>query len=224
MIATANREGLLWRLWCAVLLVLGIAACEGSGWWIWHRSACNALRTDPQERLGVMRGPDGLLLKTVQTDQAVNEVLARLLSETPAAVQARVSIVHNGTVSLAGMHLLHFSTIAALAAPGSEASPMLQNQPLSQWKDFLGALIDKPHCVLKSVGDLTDREWIERMRGRGTETLIACGIFSPRGQFLGSLFTNFARLTDLPTDRRAILERHQRAAAAIGAALLLSHE
>lgn len=217
---------------CAALLAMVVCAWGGSTWWLLRYQGdvlfagrrASALLTNAEEQLHRLRDQalaraQAELLAAAKSDRLVMGVLARLLSETPAAARVRVALVHDGTVSLAAMHMMHFSTTHALAAPGYDPGEMLQDQPLSRWSDFLAAIIAKPGCVLKRTGEMTDPVAVARMRAHGTDVVIICGIFSPGRQFIGAMFTSFDRLGYLPADLTAIMARNQRAAAEIGTAV-----
>jgi hypothetical protein len=180
------------------------------------------------ERLNVLRSPDGLI-KTVRADHAIDEVLHHFVADTPAIAYARVSIVHGGAscqghacdmMPLQQMDLLHFSTIASVAAPGWPPMAMPQNHPLAEVRDYVVPVFAKPTCVVVKTADLQDSATAARIGSAGIGVVIDCSIFSPRNRFLGMFYANFHSLADLPADLSAIETRQRQAAAAVGRALV----
>jgi tripartite-type tricarboxylate transporter receptor subunit TctC len=170
----------------------------------------------------VLRTDDGRLAKMVAADTTIDAVLHRFVDETPAIAYARVSIVHNGTMLMENIHLLHFSTIASVAAPSWPPMAMPQNHPLAEVRDFVAPVLEHPGCAVIRTNGLSDPATAARLLDARVGVVIDCSIFSPKGQFLGMLYANFRTMADLPSDLSAIMVRQRQAAAAIGAALVAS--
>lgn len=173
------------------------------------------------ERLNVIRLPDGLA-KTVEADQTIDDLLRRFVAQTPAIAYARVSIVHNGTVAIDNLHLLHFSTIASVGAPGWPTMAMPQNHPLAEVRDYVVPVFARPSCAIIKTTDAQTTETAARLAAAGIGVVLDCSIFSPQQHFLGMLYTNFHSFADLPTDLSVIETRAHNTAAAIGRALVTS--
>lgn len=177
--------------------------------------------TAGQERLAIIRLPDGLA-KTVEADQTIDDLLRHFVAQTPAIAYARVSIVHNGAIALDNLHLLHFSTIASVAAPGWPTLAMPQNHPLAEIREYVVPVFARPSCAIIKTTDAQTTETAARLTAAGIGVVLDCSIFSPQQHFLGMLYANFHSFADLPSDLAAIEARAHRTAAAIGRALVTS--
>jgi hypothetical protein len=196
----------------------------GAAWLAWHppkapsASPVAAAANEPPKAL---RGPE-VMLKIVQSRQTIDAVLRQLMDETPALAAARFAILQEDSATLESIRVLHFSFLAEQRVTSHPAQPMLQNLPLWGWRDFLADIVAKPSCVVKNATDFTDPDTIDRLRVRGVAAMLACSVFSPGGNFLGVLFGDVDRLSDLPRDIAPIMARMGIGAAQIGKALVLA--
>ena len=176
---------------------------------------------DPQHR--PPRGASEIVA-IVKSRRDIDGVLRAIVEHTPALAAVRFALVQEDALSIENIRVLHFSILAGIATQGHPAISLTQNLPLWQWRDFLVDIIAKPKCVVRDATDLTDTDTAERLQARGVAALIACSVFSQRGNFVGVLFADFDRLSDLPPDLGPITTRLKAAAMAIGQALAASGE
>lgn len=156
------------------------------------------------------------LLVVAESDKIINDTISLLLDQTQGD-RVTVEMVHNGTFTMAAQHLMHFSVTHEVNKSNVVPGKPLQNEPLSEWSDFLPDLLNNK-CTIKSIKDIKDPVVKLRMQDYNIGSFAACPIFDSRGVFLGGVFVSYNMLS---IDSKPTLQYMQLAAARIGAALSL---
>jgi hypothetical protein len=154
-----------------------------------------AYRTDHQhEREAAMLQTE--LRYAADTDKLIDQSLAALLGYAPLAARVRLGVVHNGITGVTGVALLRYDITNAVASPGKTVGPLLLNQPLSEWNNFLPVLL-AGRCYLGTVADEPNPALRARLEGLGAGTFMACPVIDNRNRMLGALFVTWD-VRDLP--------------------------
>jgi hypothetical protein len=130
------------------------------------------------------------------TDKVIDESLASLLGYAPLAARVRLGVVHNGITGVTGVALLRYDITNAVASPGKSVGPLLLNQPLSEWNNFLPVLL-AGRCYLGTVADQPNPALRARFESFGAGTFMACPVVDSRDRMLGALFVTWD-IRDLP--------------------------
>jgi hypothetical protein len=137
------------------------------------------------------------------TDKLIDESLAGLLAYAPLAARVRLGVVHNGVTGVTGVALLRYDITNAVAAPGKLVGPLLLNQPLSEWNNFLPVLL-AGRCHLGQVAAEPSPTLRARFEGFGAGTFMACPVIDTRSRMLGAMFVTWD-VRDLPPTGDALL-------------------
>ncbi|OIQ74482.1 hypothetical protein GALL_438680 [mine drainage metagenome] len=113
-------------------------------------------------------------------NKLIDQLLETMLVRAGGASRVRLNVIHNGVTGLTGTGLLRYDVTNSVAAPGRLAGAAVTNQPLSDWSDFLPALL-AGHI---DCGGSTRYE--SAMAGRGTRVTFE-GYFNLRPGFAGAL-------------------------------------
>lgn len=126
------------------------------------------------------------LRQAAQTDKLIDQLLSALLARAPGAARVRLGVVHNGVTGVTGVALLRYDITNAVAGPGHSVGNMVLNQPLSDWNDFLPALL-----AGKCQSGLAQTQPSLRLRARlealGASAFMACPVIDIQLRMLGSL-------------------------------------
>jgi hypothetical protein len=124
------------------------------------------------------------------TDKIVDEMLANLLGYTQGASRVRLGVVHNGITGVTGIALLRYDITNAVAAPGKTVGPLLLNQPLSDWNDFLPVLL-AGRCFLGLTGEQPNPTLRAGLQALGAGTFMACPVIDNKTRVLGALLVTW---------------------------------
>jgi hypothetical protein len=116
-------------------------------------------------------------------DQHLETILSRA-----GASRVRLSVIHNGVTGLTGTGLLRYDVINSVAAPGRSAGAPVQNQPLSDWGEFLPDLLTG-QCVMLRVSDLRSISLRARFESFGATNIMVCPAADVQGKAVGGVFT-----------------------------------
>ena len=142
------------------------------------------------------------------TDKIIDETLAGLLGYAPFAARVQLGVVHNGITGVTGIALLRYDITNAVAAPGKAVGPLLLNQPLSDWNNFLPVLL-AGRCFLGLVPEQPNLALRARLQALGAGTFMACPVIDSQTRVLGALFVTWD-VNELPPtgDTLLALMRH----------------
>jgi hypothetical protein len=161
------------------------------------------------------------LQQTAQTDGLINQLLAALLAHAPTASRVRLDVVHNGVTGITGTALLRYDVTNAVAAAGRAVGPMVVNQPLSDWNEFLPSLLSGK-CQIVAVGEGANASALRaRLEALGAGIFMACPVVDVQGRMLGAVFLTWD-VRDMPPggeDLRALTEYAKSIGAQIASAL-----
>ncbi len=116
-------------------------------------------------------------------DQHLETILLRA-----GASRVRLSVIHNGVTGLTGTGLLRYDVTNSVAALGRSTGNAVQNQPLSDWSEFLPDLLTG-QCVQSRVSELHSislRAWSESF---GAASVMICPAADVQGKAVGGIFT-----------------------------------
>jgi hypothetical protein len=130
----------------------------------------------------------GQLHQSVETDRLIEQLLRALLNRAPTAARVRLDVVHNGVTGITGTALLRYDVTNAVASPGHAVGEMVVNQPLSDWNDFLPALL-AGKCQLIALREGASTVALRaRLEALGAGYLMACPVIDIQGRMLGAVF------------------------------------
>jgi hypothetical protein len=138
------------------------------------------------------------LRQSVQTDKLIDQLLTALLVRAPAAARVRLDVVHNGVTGVTGVALLRFDITNAVAGPGHSLGAMLENQPLSDWNEFLPTLL-AGKCQMSMTGQEQNLAMRARLETLGAGAFMACPVIDIQGRMLGALFVTWDVRDNPPT-------------------------
>ncbi len=124
------------------------------------------------------------------SDRLIQQLLTAVLQHTPAAARVRLGVVHNGVTGVTGTDLLRFDITHAVAAPGHSVGEMVQDQPLSEWGEFLPALL-AGRCDTRASGEVHNLALRNRLEALGAGVYLACPVIDIQGRMLGGLFVTW---------------------------------
>lgn len=127
------------------------------------------------------------LHQAAQTDRLIDQLLTTLLQHAPTVARVRLDVVHNGVTGVTGTALLRYDVTNAVAGAGHSVGPLLTNQPLSDWNEFLPSLL-AGKCQLLSVSQGVNIAWRARLEALGTGTVLVCPVVDIQARILGALF------------------------------------
>jgi hypothetical protein len=131
------------------------------------------------------------LRQTANTDKLIDQLLAALLARAPTAARVRLDVVHNGVTGVTGTALLRYDVTNAVAAAGHAVGPMVVNQPLSDWSEFLPTMM-AGQCQVVAVQAGTGSSSLRaRLEALGAGTFLACPIIDIQGRMLGGVFVTW---------------------------------
>lgn len=130
------------------------------------------------------------LRQSAATDKLISQLLAALLVRAPLAARVQLGVVHNGLSGVTGVTLLRFDIINAVTAAGHSGGEPVQNQPLSDWAEFLPALV-AGRCQMGVTTDEPNLALRARLEALGAGTFMACPVIDIEGRMLGGLFVTW---------------------------------
>lgn len=154
------------------------------------------------------------LRHAADTDRQVDQILAGLLARSPLADRIRLAVVHNGITGVTGIALLRYDITNSVAAPGRNGGPMVVNQPLSDWNEFLPILLNG-RCYFGLTAEQSNTAIRTGFDSLGASTFLSCPVIDYRGRMLGATFLSWSG-RELPPTGEPLLAL-MRDAVAVGA-------
>jgi len=127
------------------------------------------------------------LRRAAETDKQIDEALTRLLIYAPLAARVRLNVVHNGITGVTGVALLRVDVTNAVASAGHSVGPLVLNQPLSDFNNFLPVLL-AGKCYLGTVSEQPSPALRGRLEALGVGTFMVCPVNDNRNRMLGATF------------------------------------
>jgi hypothetical protein len=126
------------------------------------------------------------LRQAAQTDHLIDQLLASLLDQIPNASRVRLDVFHNGVTGVTGTALLRYDVTNAVAARGRAAGTMVTNQQLSDFNEFLPALL-AGKCQTSSVESTANIALRARLEALGVSAFMVCPVTDVLGRLLGTV-------------------------------------
>ena len=120
-------------------------------------------------------------------NKLIDQLLETMLVRAGGASRVRLNVIHNGVTGLTGTGLLRYDVTNTVAAPGRLAGAAVTNQPLSDWSDFLPALL-AGQCLIHRVADLHAISLRARFEALGATGVLVCPAADVQGKIVGAIF------------------------------------
>jgi hypothetical protein len=131
----------------------------------------------------------------------IDQHLQTLLLRADAS-RVRLAVIHNGVTGLTGTGLLRYDFTNSVAAPGRSPGGSEQNEPLSNWAEFLPVLLTG-QCVMARVAELHSSALRAGFEAFGATSVMVCPAADVQGKSVGALFT-FWDSSDQPPDGKVL--------------------
>jgi len=130
-------------------------------------------------------------------DQAIDKLLADIVGSDPSIARARLDVIHNGVHGMTGLGLLRYDLTNSIAGAGHAPGAMFENQPLSEWSQFLPDLLDGK-CGLIGLDGMHGSLARARLEALNVGTLLFCPVTDQQGRLLGAVLAQWDTGTRLP--------------------------
>ena len=146
-----------------------------------------------------------------ESNKVIDQLLTSLLERAPTAARVRLDVIHNGVTGLTGMGLLRYDVTNSVAGAGHVAGTLTQNQPLTEWADFLPDLL-AGRCHLYTPDVLGSLAIRARMEALNAGRVLICPVADAQGRLLGAIFLLWDTGTQMPETAgfEKIIEQAQR--------------
>ncbi|HBK06678.1 MAG TPA: hypothetical protein DDZ81_12545 [Acetobacteraceae bacterium] len=153
-------------------------------------------------------------------NKLIDQLLEAMLGRATGASRVGLNVIHNGVTGLTGTGLLRYDVTNSVAAAGRLAGTAVTNQPLSDWSDFLPALL-AGQCSMHSVMDLHAVSIRARFEALGATSVLACPAADVQGKTVGGIFILWDGTDPVPEgdDLRRLMFAGQHLGAQIAAVL-----
>ncbi|WP_158931963.1 hypothetical protein [Acidisphaera sp. S103] len=119
--------------------------------------------------------------QAVAVNRLIETLMKTLLNQTPGVARLRLTRVRGGAEGP------NYDVTNTVAARGRWIGAMRQNQPLSDWRDFLPALL-AGQCVLHQIVELRSAAPAFGFPSARPSRVMACPVTSSDGPLLGAIF------------------------------------
>jgi hypothetical protein len=130
-----------------------------------------------------------------EANKLIDQHLETLLMRGNAS-RVQLDVIHNGVTGLTGTGLLRYDVTNSVGAPGRSTGSSVQNQPLSDWSEFLPSLLTG-QCVMLRIAEMHSAALRARFETFGATSVMICPAADVEGKAVGALFT-FWDNTDQP--------------------------
>jgi tellurite resistance protein len=120
-------------------------------------------------------------------NKLIDQLLESMLARAAGASRVRLNVIHNGVTGLTGVGLLRYDVTNSVAAAGRLPGMGVTNQPLSDWSDFLPALL-AGQCSLHRIADLHGVSIRARFDSFGATSILVCPAADVQGKTVGAIF------------------------------------
>jgi hypothetical protein len=153
-------------------------------------------------------------------NKLIDQLLEAMLVRATGASRVRLNVIHNGVTGLTGTGLLRYDVTNSVAAAGRLAGAGVINQPLSDWTDFLPALLGG-QCSMHRVNDLHAVSLRARFEVLGAASVLVCPAADVQGKTVGAIFIVWDNADRVPEgeDLRRLMAAGQHLGGQIAAVL-----
>ena len=153
-------------------------------------------------------------------NKLTDQLLESMLIRAKGASRVRLNVIHNGVTGPTGTGLLRYDVTNSVATNGRLAGSAVSNQPLSDWSDFLPALL-AGQCSFYRISDLQNVSLRARFDVFGANSVLVCPAADVRGKMVGSIFIFWDGNDPVPDgeDLRRLMAAGQHLGAQIAAVL-----
>jgi hypothetical protein len=153
-------------------------------------------------------------------NKLIDQLLGSMLARATGASRVRLNVIHNGVTGLTGTGLLRYDVTNSVAVAGRLSGSAVSNQPLSDWSDFLPALL-AGQCSLHRIGDLHTVAIRARFETFGAASVLVCPAADVQGKTVGAIFIFWDGNDPVPDgdDLRRLMAAGQHLGAQIAAVL-----
>lgn len=120
-------------------------------------------------------------------NKLIDQLLESMLVRAAGASRVHLNVIHNGVTGLTGTGLLRYDVTNSVAGPGRLAGTAVTNQPLSDWSDFLPALL-AGQCSSHRITDLHAMSIRARFEALGATGVLVCPAADVQGKTVGAIF------------------------------------
>jgi hypothetical protein len=124
--------------------------------------------------------------RSAATDKLIDQLLTALMERAPLATRVRLGVIHNGVTGVTGVALLRFDITNGVARPGHAVGQLITNEPLSDWNNFLPALL-AGQCQTAATSAETNVVRRARLEALGAGTYMACPVTDIQHRMLGAV-------------------------------------
>lgn len=147
----------------------------------------NEATRSERRRMGEQVTLQSELRQFVTANKLIDQLLITLLTHSSGASRVQLNVIHNGVTGLTGTGLLRYDVANTVTAPGRAAGETMTNLPLTEWSDFLPALIGQ-QCSFHRVADLHVASSRARFEAMGATALLVCPAADVEGKIVGAIF------------------------------------
>lgn len=167
----------------------------GEGLWVAFLETNASRATRLREREDAILQAE--LRHMADSNKVIDQLLTSLLDRAMTAARVRLDVIHNGVTGVTGMGLLRYDVTNSVAGAGHAPGALVQNQPLSEWADFLPDLL-AGRCHVYTSNALGRTAMRGRMEALNVGTLLVCPVADQQGRLLGAIFLLWDTGTRMP--------------------------
>ena len=159
---------------------------------------------------------------TVAASRLIEQLMKTILRQSPGMTRVRLAVVHGGTAGCSLPGTPRYDVTNSVAARSRPIGPLARNQPLSDWTDFLPALLAS-QCALHQIPGAGKAAPPSGLASSCATTILACPVTGAAGDLMGAIFIMWDG-NDRPPEARALhrlMQAGKQVAAQIAAVLNL---
>jgi hypothetical protein len=124
---------------------------------------------------------------TVAASRLIEQLMKTVLRQSPGITRVRLAIVHGGMASHGPTETPRYDVTNSVAARSRPIGPLARNQPLSDWSDFLPALL-AGQCALHKIPGAGTTTSPSGLASSCATTILACPASGAAGDLMGAMF------------------------------------
>ena len=157
---------------------------------------------------------------SVAASRLIEQLMKTILRQSPGVTRVRLAVVHGGITGYSPTETPRYDVTNSVAARSRAIGPLARNQPLSDWTDFLPALL-AGQCALHQIPGAGTAAPPSGLASSCATTILACPATGAAGDLMGAIFIMWDG-NDRPPEAQALLrlmEAGKQVAAQIAAVL-----
>jgi hypothetical protein len=172
----------------------------------------SATQNPPAAKGSIMSQPE--VRHMIAKNRLIDQLLKTILGLSSGAARVRLTLIRNGTEPL------RYDVANSIALRGRWLGPARQNQPLSDWKGFLPALLTG-QCVLHRIPEVRMAAPAFGFPSSRPSRALVCPVAGADGNLLGAIFTVWDGAAQPPehTPLRSLMAAGKHVATQIAAVL-----